>query len=581
MCGIFIVINKNLEPINIERSIKSLNLMKGRGPDWCFYKLFGKNIFLGQVILSMTGKLKKKISDFYSISNRYFIVFNGEIYNYKNIYKNYFERSFDENITDTRILLNLFDIKKIEKINSLLDGMYAYVVFDKKKKNLIISSDPQGEKRLYIYEDKKTIILSSEINSILHYTNDKEIDPNILKNYFYTRHFINFNNTLFKKIRILDSGLLQTLCLNKFIFENVQSITINDYINENLYDRNNNRKESDVEEELDFLIKKNLTEMIPNVRNFASIVSGGIDSTLISKYLIDIKKPNYLIFLNHVGKDNLSSSISNFEEYLGKILIKKIDQKLYKKFLIESIKICTSPIFSHDFVGKLILSKTVKELNCKAVFGGDGADELFGGYHTYLKENLNSKENISDYSKLLNVTFLDKNKSYFMFKKKLDAHWKKCLESYSFIKDKFEKNKLAMMLMDSSLQLPCVALRGSDLMTTNHSVETRSLFLRKEIIQFALNLPLKYKIIKNKKLLSTKFLLKKIFKKKLSEKLIYPKQGFSGFPNEMEEVLGDHKKYMIKDFLKIENFDKVIKLSDKATLWKIYNTEFFLREFLN
>ena len=136
MCGIFIVINKNLEPINIERSIKSLNLMKGRGPDWCFYKLFGKNIFLGQVILSMTGKLKKKISDFYSISNRYFIVFNGEIYNYKNIYKNYFERSFDENITDTRILLNLFDIKKIEKINSLLDGMYAYVVFDKKKKKL-------------------------------------------------------------------------------------------------------------------------------------------------------------------------------------------------------------------------------------------------------------------------------------------------------------------------------------------------------------------------------------------------------------------------------------------------------------
>ena len=384
MCGIFIVINKNLEPINIERSIKSLNLMKGRGPDWCFYKLFGKNIFLGQVILSMTGKLKKKISDFYSISNRYFIVFNGEIYNYKNIYKNYFERSFDENITDTRILLNLFDIKKIEKINSLLDGMYAYVVFDKKKKNLIISSDPQGEKRLYIYEDKKTIILSSEINSILHYTNDKEIDPNILKNYFYTRHFINFNNTLFKKIRILDSGLLQTLCLNKFIFENVQSITINDYINENLYDRNNNRKESDVEEELDFLIKKNLTEMIPNVRNFASIVSGGIDSTLISKYLIDIKKPNYLIFLNHVGKDNISSSISNFEEYLGKILIKKIDQKLYKKFLIESIKICTSPIFSHDFVGKLILSKTVKELNCKAVLTNDAkaaamGEMIFGG----------------------------------------------------------------------------------------------------------------------------------------------------------------------------------------------------------
>jgi asparagine synthetase B (glutamine-hydrolysing) len=118
-------------------------------------------------------------------------------------------------------------------------------------------------------------------------------------------------------------------------------------------------------------------------------------------------------------------------------------------------------------------------------------------------------------------------------------------------------------------------------MTTYNSVETRSLFLRKEIIQFALNLPLKFKISKNTKSLSTKIILKKLFIKNFSEQLIYPKQGFSGFPNEMGKVLGNHKKYLIKDFLKIQNFNKVIKSSNRATLWKIYNTEFFLREFLN
>jgi len=581
MCGIFIVINKNSKSINVEKSIDSLNIMKGRGPDWSFYKLFEKNIFFGQVVLSMTGKLEKKIDNFYSMSKRYFIVFNGEIYNYKNICKNYFEKEYNENITDTKVLLNLFEIKRIEQINTLLDGMYAYVVFDKKNKNLIISSDPQGEKRLYIYEDKEMIIISSEVNSILHYSNDKEINLDMLKNYFYTRHFINFNNTVFKKIRILESGLLQTLCLKKKIFKNINSININSYINENLYNRNNKRSENDIEKELDFLFKKNLTEMLPDGRKFASITSGGIDSSLISKYLVSLKKPNYLIFLNHIGKDSLSTQISNFEEYLGKILIKRINKKLYAKFLVESIQICNSPIFSHDFVGKLILSKTMRELNCKAVFGGDGADELFGGYKTYLKKNLNPKKNISDYSRILKVSFLNKNKSYFIFKKKLDNHWKECLKSYSFISDKFEKNKLAMMLMDSSLQLPCVALRGSDLMTTSNSVETRSLFLRKDIIQFALNLPLKFKIRENSKLFSTKFLLKKLFKKKFSKKLIYPKQGFSGFPNEMGDVLGDHKKFKIKDFFEIKNFDKIIKLSDNSTLWKIYNTEFFLRKFLN
>jgi asparagine synthase (glutamine-hydrolysing) len=581
MCGIFIVINKNLEPINVQKSIDSLNLMKGRGPDWSFYKLFEKNIFFGQVVLSMTGKLEKKTDNFYSISNRYFIVFNGEIYNYKNIYKNYFKKKFNKNITDTSVLLNLFDIIEIEKINTLLDGMYAYVVFDKKNKNLIISSDPQGEKRLYIYEDNKKIILSSEVNSILRYTNDKVIDPEILKNYFYTRHFINFNNTLFKKIKILEPGLLQTICLKKFIFKNLQTITLHSYVNENQYNKNNNRNEYEIKDELDFLIKKNLKDMIPYGRNFSSITSGGIDSSLISSYLNDIKKPNYLIFLNHIGKDKISDYISNFEKYLGKITIKIVDKKLYHKFLIESIRICASPIFSHDFVGKLILSKTVQELNCKAVFGGDGADELFGGYSTYLQKNINFEENKSDYSKLLKNSIFYKNNNFFIFKNQLNSRWKNCLKSYSFVKNKSEKNKLAMMLMDSSVQLPSVALRGSDLMTTYNSVETRSLFLRKEIIQFALNLPLKFKISKNTKSLSTKIILKKLFIKNFSEQLIYPKQGFSGFPNEMGKVLGNHKKYLIKDFLKIQNFNKVIKSSNRATLWKIYNTEFFLREFLN
>ena len=64
MCGIFVVINKNLESINLKKSLDSLNLMKGRGPDWCFYKLFTKNIFFGQFVLSLTGKLRKKIFDF-------------------------------------------------------------------------------------------------------------------------------------------------------------------------------------------------------------------------------------------------------------------------------------------------------------------------------------------------------------------------------------------------------------------------------------------------------------------------------------------------------------------------------------
>ena len=151
MCGIFIVINKKSQPLNISKCKKALNEMRRRGPDWDFYKIINKNIFVGQVVLSMTGKIKKDVNQHYSRSKNYFIVFNGEIYNYKNLSINYLNRDVGNFTSDTNVLVNLFDQKDKDNINKLLDGMYAYVVYDKRKNQLIISRDPQGEKSLYVY----------------------------------------------------------------------------------------------------------------------------------------------------------------------------------------------------------------------------------------------------------------------------------------------------------------------------------------------------------------------------------------------------------------------------------------------
>ena len=79
MCGIFIVINKKSQPLNLSKCKIALNTMNRRGPDWNFYKIIKKNIFFGQVVLSMTGKIKKDIGQHYSASKNYFIVYNGEI----------------------------------------------------------------------------------------------------------------------------------------------------------------------------------------------------------------------------------------------------------------------------------------------------------------------------------------------------------------------------------------------------------------------------------------------------------------------------------------------------------------------
>ena len=118
----------------------------------------------------------------------------GEIYNYKKLSDENLG-GLDINLTsDTKILANLFEKKTINEVNTDIDGMYAYILFDQKN-NLLISRDPNGEKSLYVYQNSKEIIISSEINQYFYIKNIK-LNINILKNYFLTRHFISLEEHL-------------------------------------------------------------------------------------------------------------------------------------------------------------------------------------------------------------------------------------------------------------------------------------------------------------------------------------------------------------------------------------------------
>ena len=97
------------------------------------------------------------------------------------------------------------------------------------------------------------------------------------------------------------------------------------------------------------------------------------------------------------------------------------------------------------------------------------------------------------------------------FRHKLNLNWKKALSSYKFIKNKDHRNRLAMMLLDSTIQLTSNGLRGCDLMSMFYSVESRSIFLRKEIVKFALNLPVKHKIDLKRKFNEYKNIIEKGF----------------------------------------------------------------------
>ena len=79
--------------------------------------------------------------------------------------------------------------------------------------------------------------------------------------------------------------------------------------------------------------------------------------------------------------------------------------------------------------------------------------------------------------------------------------------------------------------------------------------------------------------MNTKILLKKVFLKHFPHKLLLKKQGFAGFPNEMVNFLGPYNKYIINDVLKFNNLNDKINKLDRATCWKIYNIEMYLRTY--
>ena len=105
-----------------------------------------------------------------SLNRNFVISFNGEIYNYELLRKKYLNYSkFKKKMNDTEVLINLYQRLEYKFVPQVLNGMFAYVVYDKLKDKLIIVNDIQGEKNLYFYQDEEYFIVSSTIKSIQNF----------------------------------------------------------------------------------------------------------------------------------------------------------------------------------------------------------------------------------------------------------------------------------------------------------------------------------------------------------------------------------------------------------------------------
>lgn len=398
MCGISGIVLEKKNIFSLKKDIKRMvHALKHRGPDKQKYWIDKKNnIALGHTRLSIQDLSTNGSQPMESSNKRYVIVFNGEIYNHLELRSNkfFFNKKW-KSTSDTETLIELIQKFGIKKTLEEVSGMFAFGLFDKRKKKLYLVRDLYGEKPLYFGWQKEKFFFSSELSAIMSLENFRAAlnHDSIIE--FLKRSYIPSPLSIFKDIYKLKPGHYLELDLTKIfkIKSNTRNLKkkINSFQITNW--KNNikiHHKFKNPENEILNLLKNSVKEKLLSDAPIGCFLSGGIDSSLITCVASEFKK-NIKTFSMNIGDKGYS------EKKFSDIVAKKLKTNhhiinINKKELLNIIKnisnFYSEPFADSSQIPSIILSKYTSK-HVKVVLTGDGADEFFGGYNRYYRlENI-------------------------------------------------------------------------------------------------------------------------------------------------------------------------------------------------
>ena len=565
--------------IEDEKLIKSMNqALFHRGPDedgYFFDRKIGLAVRRLRVIDLSTGK-----QPIHNEDKSMWIVYNGEIYNYKEIRKKLEDKGhrFYTN-TDTEVIIHAYE-EYGQKCLQLFNGMFAFAIWDKNKKKLFIARDRIGIKPLYYYYDKKRFLFASEIKSLLKFPVKKELDDEII--YFYLNYGSTpRNKTVFKDIKKLEPGSCLELDDSEMKISRYWKL---DFSNKIL--KGERFFVEEIRRHLDESVKRRLIADVP----VGAYLSGGLDSSAIvafaKKHKEDIKTFSISFSDSEYDESKYSKLIS--EKFQTQHFCYNFDSDDVVKTLPAIIEKFDEPFADTAAIPNYILAKITRK-HVTVSLSGDGADESFLGYDRYY------------YSKILRYSnFMPKylNKSFYRIFRSLNKKIKKSkittLNNYFYlgslnefqryselrsgISEDLRKNLLRrdynfsdyfrpyfvynnyldnLSNFDFNEYLPEIILRKLDITTMAVSLEGRVPFLDHNFVEFSASIPSSLKL----KNFETKYILKKALIGILPKEIIYrKKQGFV-FP------LKNYIKNQLKDYVKKE-------LTERSSLHKYVNKHY-------
>ena len=579
MCGIFLSSSEtysSLEKINIAK--KSLY---NRGPDDENYIKFDDGLTMLHTRLAIQDETEAGKQPMFSALSDNVIIYNGEIYNL-NYLKTYLKKKYSFIPTsncDTEILLEGFSLegkKFIEKI----DGIYAFIIYNKSRGDFYIARDRLGIKPLLYSVVDGGILISSDVNTLFELL-DHPIPSNKSIVDLLSLTFVPEPNTLFEEIKYFKPGFL--FHINKLgVFKSIEKIGYS--IKTLTYNKSETLKSS--VNTLHHLIRDSVKDQLIADSKVGLFLSSGIDSSLLLAILVEIKYELFLaITLTYpsvaFGTDSQESE--NKSERLVKEIsdLKHLEitpptsledyDKILNYLAIEGISDPAALATYH-------LSKVAKKKGCKVMLAGQGADELFFGYRRHKIVSLYKllriipKINPSFLEYLLSIIKIPVIYSQLRRLIKLirlcgNSPRELLLNLYTWIDKKLLKKLLVNSLnstfeddietisvesinhniiefLDFKYDLQSLNLRYSDRLGMHSSIEIRVPYLSNNLLNYAKSLPNNLKC----RFFYTKFILRNLSKKLLPN--FITKRSKTGFSLPLKSLLKNDKKLVIDVFKK-------------------------------
>lgn len=606
MCGIAGIIYKRKDNWDFEKFQKSVMLMSHRGPDhFGIYK--NQNIGLFHFRLSILDLDSRSNQPFFTDFSSGVIVYNGEVYNYKELA--YLHRIQQKTTSDTEVLIKIIEQNGVNSIESW-EGIFAFAYLDRNSNKVIFARDRFGIKPLYIFENSEIIVFSSEAKVILDYLKEFKINTKGLNEYMWYGNTLS-TQTMVEGMVKLTPGTTLEIDLSNFRRVETCYWSINKNVKTSKEITFNNAVKV-TRKLLEEAVKSQLISDVP----IGVFLSGGIDSSAISAFA-----SRHVIGKLNTYSVDYDFNIGGISELPKAKLIAKKFNTNHHEINIESkniIQLFEKLVFQYDepfadaaSIPLFMLSEVCKS-DVKVVLQGDGGDELFAGYrryqilynlkfynfisnigdkiplnNNYLKRiermaNALNQENNSMRMAMLMTQSSPFNNPELIFSQEIRKQLKLSnpFFQYQISNEKFKSEDLVqrMLYTDMEIILPQTFLEKVDKATMLSSLESRVPFLDNKLASFALSVTQNLKLKNGKK----KILLKKALDGIIpNEILLAPKRGFDvPYKEWLKSTFYDYAYTTFKEYDNKNNYfdkNKIMELlidhknnvaDNGVTLWR-------------